>query len=220
MDLGGTHANLECADAHADVSGTGSVASVRDELRLTDYVEHASEQIKGWDVPQIILVAYSVGGAICLDVASELPERVVGFIGLSAAIPTQEQSFLSCYPRRQQLVQRIIMRFAGTKPPDKVIRQSLCNGLSDAQSDRLVESFTPESRRLFTDTVEADIPEVPTFYLKTTADNEFPPSLQDRMIENLQTRDVIEIDAGHMAMLSRPREVATGLRKFDAGPER
>ncbi|WP_227353630.1 alpha/beta fold hydrolase [Haladaptatus salinisoli] len=189
--------------------------SVRNDLRLKDYVEHISDQLMEWDVPAIVIVAHSIGGAICLDVVNELSDKVVGFVGLSAAVPPQGRSFLSCFSLRQQFTQRVLMRFAGTKPPDAVIRRSLCNGLSEAQSDRLVTEFTPESRRLYTDEVKAGVPNVPARYIKTMNDEAIAPPRQDRMIENLQTDDVVTVDAWHMAMLSHPSEIATALREFD-----
>ncbi len=107
------------------------------------------------------------------------------------------------------------MRLAGTKPPDEAIHKSLCNGLSDAQADRVVEQFRPESRRLYTDESSAEIPDVPSLYVKTMDDNELSRSMQDAMVATIQPDDVATIDAGHMPMLSHPDELAGLLNEFD-----
>lgn len=184
------------------------------DLRLRDYVEHVIQQIEQWGISEIVLVGHSIGGVVSLGVADELSDKVVGFVGISAAIPAEGGSFVSSYPFHQRIVQQAIMRFVGTKPPASVVRRSLCNDLAEEYADRLAEEFVPESRRLYTDRIKAQVPDVPTFYVKTTADNEISPSLQDRMIENLHAEDVVEIDAGHMPMLGCSQEVAGALERF------
>ncbi len=67
-------------------------------LGLAGYVDHVRRQIDEWSVGQVTIVAYSIGGVVSLDVAKELPDRVAGFVGVSAAIPKPGGSFLSCYP--------------------------------------------------------------------------------------------------------------------------
>lgn len=182
---------------------------------LAGYVDHVRRQIDEWSVGQVTIVAHSIGSVVGLDVAKELPDRVAGFVGVSAAIPKPGGSFLSCYPVHQRLIRHVVMRLAGTKPPDGAIRKSLCNGLSDAQADRVVEQFRPESRRLYTDESSAEIPDVPSLYVKTMDDNELSRSMQDAMVATIQPDDVATIDAGHMPMLSHPDELAGLLNEFD-----
>lgn len=73
---------------------------------------------------------------------------------------------------------------------------------------------------LYTDAVEAAVPDVPSRYVKTTRDEAVPPVRQDETIGNVRTEGVSEIDAGHVAMLGHPREVAAELRGFDAPSNR
>lgn len=89
--------------------------SVRNDLRLADYTEAVTKQVAEWDMSHVILVAHSIGGAVCMEVSSQLTNRLTGFIGLSAGIPEPRQSFLSCFPFHQRVVQQAILRFAGTR---------------------------------------------------------------------------------------------------------
>ncbi|WP_152039457.1 alpha/beta fold hydrolase [Salinigranum salinum] len=188
--------------------------SVRDDLRLADYTEAVTEQVEEWETSRVILVAHSIGGAVCMEVASRLGDRLTGFVGLSAGIPEPGQSFLSCFPFHQRVVQQAILRFAGTRPPERIIRGSLCAELPDEQADRIVTEFVPESRYLYTDPVDGIIPDVPTRYVQTGADKSITPDQQAKMATTLGTDDVVTLDTGHLPMLSCPDEVASVLDEF------
>lgn len=194
--------------------GRKSESNSTEGLGLDDYTDYVRRQIDEWLGKNIVLVSHSIGGVVGLTVARELSERVGGFVGLSAAIPSSGGSFLSCYPLHMRLFLSATMRIMGTKPPDGMLRNSLCHGVSDAQTDRVVEEFTPESRRLYTDSCNASVPNVRTLYIKTTEDKEFSNSLQDAMAENLDADDVATIGSGHLPMLSHPESVAEAVNDF------
>lgn len=194
--------------------GRESERNSTEGLGLDDYADHVRGQIDEWSVENIVLVGHSIGGVVGLTVARELSERVGGFVGLSAAIPSSGGSFLSCYPLHKRLFQSETMRLMGTKPPDGMIRDSLCHGVSDAQADRVVKEFTPESRRLYTDSCNASVPNIRTLYIKPTEDKVLSSSLQEAMAENLDADDVVTIDSGHLPMLSHPEAVADAVNEF------
>lgn len=188
--------------------------TVRHGLRLRDYTETVVEQIDAWDVSRVILVGHSIGGTVCMEVASRLGDRLAGFVGLSAGIPEPGRSFLSCLPVQQRVVQRAMLRFAGTRPPRSLIWWSLCAELVDEQADRIVSEFVPESRYLFTDQVDCGIPEVQRRYIQTSMDRSLTPGQQTRMATILGTDDVVTLETGHLPMLSRPGELASALEEF------
>ena len=188
--------------------------SARDGLRLADYTEAVTEQVEEWETSRVVLVAHSIGGAVCMEVASRLADRLAGFVGLSAGIPEPGQSFLSCFPFHQRVVQQAILRFAGTRPPERIIRGSLCAELPDDQADRIVSEFVPESRYLDTDPVDGTIPDVQTRYIQTGTDKSITPDQQAKMATTLGTNDIVTLDTGHLPMLSRPDESASVLDEF------
>ncbi|WP_267643495.1 alpha/beta fold hydrolase [Haloarchaeobius amylolyticus] len=187
---------------------------VRDNLQLVDYVEAIVKQIEEWDVSTVILVGHSIGGSICVEVADRLSDCTAGFVGLCAAIPECGQSFMSCLPFHEQVVQRFIMRLVGTKPPERIIKRSLCAELTDEQADDVISRFVPESRHLYTDPVNGSIPNVLRMYIQTQNDESIHPDQQVTSAETLGTNEVITLNSGHLPMLSCPRELASILLQF------
>lgn len=194
--------------------GRGADQAERHGLRLQDYTDRITEQIDAWDVSRVVLVGHSIGGALCTEVASRLASRLAGFVGLSAAIPEPERSFLSYLPVHEHVLQRALLRFAGTRPPRGLIRWSLCAELIEERADRVVAEFAPESRHLFTDPRDGGIPEVQTRYIQTKLDRAVTPGLQTKMARSLETDDTVTLDSGHLPMLSRPNELASALNEF------
>src|SRR3712207_5167808 len=83
-------AALDVPSAVAGRPATGASAS------LVDYAQAA---IAAAPPGEFTVVAHSVGGVVGAEVARLVPERVAGFLALSAAIPGPLGSFVSAMPR-------------------------------------------------------------------------------------------------------------------------
>lgn len=186
----------------------------RCKLTFRDYCAEVTRQIDNWPVSRFVIVAHSIGGVIALRLADELKGRVAGLIAVSASIPHSGDSFLSSLPRLKRMIYGALLRLAGTKPPGSAIRAGLCNDLSSDQSDSVVNGFVPEAKRLYFDRTEAPIPAIPKYYIKLMKDQEFTPEFQDRMAANLSADRVIELQAGHLPMLSNPTGLGTLLQEL------
>lgn len=193
--------------------GSGTVDS-RSALGLEDYVNHMKKQVDEWGTRRFVLVAHSLGGVPALRLASELKDRLAGFVSVGAAIPKDGGSFLSVLPFPQRVITSVIMRKWGTKPPESAIRAGLCNGLSEEQTTEIVKGFTPEALRVYTDRADASVPAVPKLYVKLTKDKEFAPSLQNKMISNLSPQSVQQLETGHLPMISNPEGLRHLLLSF------
>jgi pimeloyl-ACP methyl ester carboxylesterase len=187
------------------------------QLSFDDYVEHTVQAIEAWGVESVVLVAHSLSGVIALAVAEKLGAKSAGFVAISATIPKNGGSFLSCLPLPQRLVMSVMMRLVGTRPPDAAIRKSLCTGLSDAAAKEVVERFQPESVGVYVTQCNALTPQCPRLYVTLTNDHNFGLPLQQKMAANLGNAPTAAIDSGHLPMLSKPRELAEILRNFRAG---
>lgn len=186
----------------------------RKELALADYVAHMKRQVDEWGIQKFVLVAHSLGGVLALRLASELSDRVIGFIAVGAAIPKKGGSFLSVLPFPKRILMSTILRKMGTKPPESAIRAGLCNDLSPEETSEIVQGFIPESVRLYTDRIGVSIPVVPKLYVKLSKDKEFNLSLQQKMVSNLSPQSVQSLETGHLPMLSDPDGLKIILRDF------
>lgn len=186
-------------------------------LSLEGYLYPVVQEINDWDQDKIVIVAHSIGGVVGLKLAEALPEKIVGFIAVSAPIPKNGSSFLSCFPFFKRIVISALMKIVGTKPPAAAIKEGLCNDLTEKQTQKIINRFTPESTLLYTQKTFAKIPGCSKLYIKTIKDKEISSELQERFAENLKASNTISINSGHLPMLSHPQQFAAIINNFISG---
>jgi len=184
------------------------------KLRFEDYVEKAISETTVFEKQKLVLVVHSIGGLIGLRIAERFQDRIMGFVAIGAAIPKNGNSFVSCLPFPQKIILPILMKIVGPKPPRAAIENGLCNDLNGIQTEAVVQNFTPESKFLYTDKSNSVIPETKKLYVQLTKDNEFPIPVQQKMAENLQCKNIIVLDSGHLPMLGVPEKLAVILNDF------
>jgi pimeloyl-ACP methyl ester carboxylesterase len=185
------------------------------DATLSDYVDEAAKAIEKLKVDHIIIVAHSIGGVVGIELARQYTDRTVGLIGVSAVIPKPGDNFMSSLPFPQKLIMPVVVKFAGTKPPESSIRNSLASGVQTELVDELVKTYQPEAKGLyFGKTSTSSFPTIPYCYIFTTNDKELPKSVQDKSSKRLPevTRHVIE--SGHLPMLSHPEKATSIIKKF------
>ncbi len=176
---------------------------------LAEYVAVVNKQVEALNVQRVIVVAHSVGGVVGNELSGVLGEKLAAYIGVSAAIPKPGGNFVSTLPFPQKLIMPIILKLAGTKPPESAIRSGLGDGLTASQTDAIVAKFQQESVHLYTDkTSPGPMPNVPALYIRTTSDKEFPLSVQNESAARLVGAKVYDVNSGHMPMLSNADIVA------------
>jgi pimeloyl-ACP methyl ester carboxylesterase len=187
---------------------------------LSDYVQIAYEKSVSLNTDTVTVVAHSIGGITGLELVKRLDMKCVGIIGVCAALPKPGNNFMSILPFPQKIVMSFVLKILGTNPPESQIKAGLANGLSDTQTKEIVKQFQPESKLLYTDkTSRAPLPLVPITYIKAMQDKEFSESMYKKILGNYTSADVINVDSGHMPMISHPDEVirainASGKRAF------
>jgi hypothetical protein len=184
------------------------------KLNFDDYVQSVINQIESVEFENLMIVTSSIGGVVGLKVAEYFGDKVIGFVAISSAIPQNGGSFISCLPFPQKIILPLIMKLVGTKPPKNAIEESMCNDLSQIQKDTVTSNFTPESILLYTQKCKAGVPKCKKLYVKPILDKEFSPSLQDQTAKNLGTENILEINSGHLPMLSKPDDLANILNTF------
>lgn len=168
--------------------------------------------------PTFTVVAHSSGGVVGTELAALAPQRLEGFLAVSALLPPPGSSFLGSLPFPQGAIVGLAMRLLGTRPPAKALRRGLDGGLDPAIVDRLVAAFSPESQRLFRDRVGTPIFPRRRGYVVTTEDQQLPRALQRRFAEGLGRPWMAELATGHVPMLQDPAGFADLVSRFLAEP--
>jgi pimeloyl-ACP methyl ester carboxylesterase len=198
-----------------DLPGRGKHTNVATKgLSLDNYVESALSDIAQFSPDKLIVVAHSISGIIGLEIADVLQKRVCGFIAISASIPAANSSFISSLPFFTGVFLRLMLTLAGTRPPVSAIRSGLCNDLNEKQSLEVINRFVPESKELYTDKLTAKNVPVNSMYVHLKKDKTLSEVMQKCMIANLHTKQIVEIDSGHLPMLGKPNELAQALNTF------
>ncbi|MFT3889877.1 MAG: alpha/beta hydrolase [Arachnia sp.] len=163
-----------------------------------------------------VIVAHSAGGVVAAEIARLAPERVAGVLAVSAAIPAVGGSFISAMPLPNRWILGLVLRFAGTKPPESAIRSTLAHGIEPDVVQRLIDEFTPEPLGFYRDRV-GEVPwNCPRGYLSTTGDKELPPALQRTFAQRLGATWAASLPTGHLPMLQDPVGVARSVAAFAA----
>ena len=184
--------------------------------RLQDYLDHIIQEIDDSRIGDMVVVAHSIGGCLAPQLCAHYGPRVKGLLAIGAVIPRSGTSFAGSMPIPQRWVLPLLLRWFGTRPPDDAIRKQLCHDLDQEQTAEVIESFTPESRYLYTDRVEyATLPDR-RCYVRLTDDRSLSQHLQSQMIEILSATEIRELPCGHLPMLSRPAELAGILENFSS----
>lgn len=184
------------------------------DLTIHDYSDILCTKINNWPCDKVIIIAHSIGGIIALDTFKKISPKLTGFVAISASIPKSGESFLSSFPWIGRILMKCLYRILGTRPPETVIRKGLCNDLSKEQADEVFRRFTPESRSIYEQKITYDFPDIPKLYIKLTNDAAFGIQLQEKAINNLKPETVIEVNSGHLPMISKPDELIKIIKEF------
>lgn len=178
--------------------------------------EHAGAALEQASRQRVVLVAHSVGGAVAAEILARCPDLVAGVLGVRAVVPAPGRSFVATLPLPARAVLPILLRVAGTRPPEAAVRKGLAAGLPEPSIDRLVADLVPESRRLFTDRVSpaTEVLVQPRGYLATTADREVALAVQQRSALTLRAQWTETVVGGHLAPLEHPDVVLRAVQRL------
>lgn len=182
---------------------------------LRDYAEAA---LGSMPAGRVLLVAHSAGGVVGAEIAALAPERVGGFLAISAIVPPPGGSFVTAMPIPNRWILSAAMRLAGTRPPDSAIRKTLATGVDEATIDRLIADFTPESQGYYRDRLGQQRWTGPRGYVTTTRDREVPPPMQRRFARRLGADWHRELATGHLPMLEDPGALTAAIVAFVESP--
>ena len=142
-----------------------------------------------------------------------VPERIAAVVFVSCVIPREGQSVLDAIGTPPELRPR--------SPEDGLAperaREMFCNDMDEAQTRFVLERLCPESVGVMNEPARTAglRARVPRSYVKLLRDQAVALEHQDASIRNAGPGcDVIELDAGHNAMISQPAALAAILNRL------
>jgi pimeloyl-ACP methyl ester carboxylesterase len=195
-----------------DLPGRGSRPADLTTVTLDDFTAAVASDIDatGWD--RTLLVGHSMAGITLPPVVGLREDVLAGVVFVACTVPAHGQSCAEAMAL--EVTDDAAVRLE--EPADEMTgedraRRSFGNDLDDEQyawmTDRMLggEAFgvvaEPCDLSGLTDAV-------PRFWVRLGLDAIVVPAMQDAGIGNIGGAEVIDLDAGHMAMVGRPVELA------------
>lgn len=195
----------------------GLSGSPNKKLTLDDYHSEILQQLSRKKEQNILIVAHSIGGIFCNKIAAELKGKVVGIVAIGAIIAEKGETFLSTFPWVQRTITRFIVKRIRTRPPDSQIIKGLCHDLPDESAKKIVSEFTAESAIIYTDKITEPVPDCTGLYIILNGDKSIPVDVQKRSAKRLKQAKTVNMDTGHLPMISQPERLAEIINNFAGG---
>lgn len=201
-----------------DLPGRGSRADV--DLRsvsLEDCAHAVVTDIVDRDLTDIVLVGHSFGGVTVPRVMSLVPERIRHVVLLSAVVPEDGTRVLDQIDPDVRVAVEAGIAGGVYSVSMEAARAMLCNDASDEQSTFILDQVVDDAAVLLAETVDLsgyELP-IPRTYVQLSDDTCYPPDLQAKSTERIRA-DVVQLRAGHMAMVTIPDQLASVLNGLHA----
>jgi pimeloyl-ACP methyl ester carboxylesterase len=205
-----------------DLPGRGSHPAPLASVTFADCARTAASDIDAAGFREVILVGHSLAGASMPAMIDRLGGRVRHAVFVACTVPEDGSS---CFDTLEPEIQAMARAGGASLEPRAMdaamAKVVLGDDLDDAQFAWCVERFVPEAPRLTTDPVDLSPlrSAMPRTWVRTLRDIIVSPEKQLRFARNVGGCEVIDLDAGHMCMVSRPAATAAILNRIAARPE-
>jgi len=204
------------------VRGVPAADPPPDELATTTLDDFATSAIADVDAAgfeRFVLVGHSMGGLTICEVARRVPERVARLVFVSCMVPPEGSLVAEAVPSSVDDDVRDALGDArdaapGERPTgldEAMIRHMFCNDMTEAQTELVLTHVGAEAMAVFGERVTrvGIPPEVPKTWVRLLRDQALSLADQDAAIAALGESpggdvDVVDLDAGHDAMISAP----------------
>ncbi|TMR94050.1 alpha/beta fold hydrolase [Nonomuraea basaltis] len=196
-----------------DLPGRGTRAEI--DLRtvtLADCAEAVRQDVEAKDLRDVVLVGHSFAGVTVPRVLDLMPDRIRHVVLVSGVVPPDGTRVLDQIdPDVRVLVEQSIAGgvYHQTREGAAAV---LCNDMDEATAASALDRLVDDSATLLSERVDLSGygRELPRTYVHLTRDQCYVEELQQRSIALLRP-DVVDLDTGHMAMVSAPEKLAAVL---------
>jgi pimeloyl-ACP methyl ester carboxylesterase len=193
-----------------DLPGRGRRPAPMTEVAFDAFVAAAIEDVESSNADDIVLVAHSAGGLTASCVVNRFPERIRAVVFVSSTIPPDGGTIIdSIDPEVRDAV--LAGSGDGTYEIDReTLRTILCNDLDEEMTAVAMAETMPDTSAFLSAPIDlSGVKQLHrVVYVRCLKDQTFPLEQQDAAIAAIGVARVVDLDAGHMCMLGRPRELA------------
>lgn len=197
-----------------DLPGRGAKPADLATLTAADFAASVAADIEAVGIRRAILVGHSLAGITLPRVLELAPGRIAHAVFVACVVPPEGQNVLDAIAISDELRPR------GPELLDEArTRAMFCSDMDEAQARFVLSRLCPEAvGPMLEPTRLAGLRcAVPRSYVKLLRDQTLSPAQQDEFARNAGPGcTVYELDAGHDAMVSRPRELAAVLNRIAA----
>ena len=192
-----------------DLAGHGESGMDREGWPLMAFGADVEAVIEALDLDPVILVGHSMGGAVVLEAARLMPDRVIGVIGVDSLHdaeakydPDQMKGYFAAYEADfvGTCVQMVTSMFQEDADPALVERvtNDMCDGSPEISLALLREFIEYEMGPAL-----AAVAEIPVQYINSDS---YPTNPEANQKYHPTFSGVIVQDVGHLLMIERPEE--------------
>ena len=200
-----------------DLPGRGRHPAPLDRVHLDDFIESAVGDIKNADARDAVLVGHSMAGLSIPGIVDRVHRRLRHIVFVSCIVPQQGESLLSELPEDlRELANGVAPDPAGAFPGRKLSIQTMCYDMDEGQTAFTLEVRVAEAYWPMRDPVDLSglRHPIPRTWVKLMADRSPPPQKVDVLAKRVGCSDIVELEAGHYAMISHPQELADVLNEI------
>lgn len=206
-----------------DLPGRNDKPGDLDTLTVADFAASVVEDMDAAGIDRATIVGHSLAGLTMVTMAALIPERLAHFVFVNSVVPADgEGNFDVVGANVREMVDAYGVAEDGRSLHPDALRYYHCNDLDEAQTQEVIYGGVTDARKPLHQPISLSglvKHPIPCTWILGTMDRAVPPSTQRQSIENLRgcgcEVTVIEIEAGHMVTLSRPRELAELLDSVD-----
>lgn len=180
---------------------------------LADDVERTNKMINQIEGP-VLLVGHSYGGAVITEAGNN--EKVVGLVYIAAFAPDSKES--PGFITQQHPPEAVANLFPDSDGylwiKEEKYHESFCQDLDPSESIAMAIAQKAPLASTFGDAIStAAWKTKPSWYQISSSDRMISPENQRKMAQRISAKEVIELDASHASLASRPEEISSFILK-------
>lgn len=202
--------HLDTPSIAVDLPGRGRHPADLRSVDITSCAESVLSDIEAAGLDEVVVAGHSMAGCSMPAMIGLLGRRVRHAVFIGCTVPEHGTSiFDTLDPAIQDRIRSAGDDVEPAPMDPEMAKIVLGDDLTPDQVDWCVERMVAEAPGLIEEPVDlAPMSGVPCTWLRTMRDVIVPADKQLRFAANLEDCDVVDIEAGHMCMVSRPADTA------------